>query len=75
MVSPAQWHASPQRGGAPASDAGTGEVRVPLSLFHVDQHMGDVELVLSRLEGEELLTGLRAALAASAVRKRPEAIR
>ncbi|MBP8537868.1 hypothetical protein [Streptomyces sp. MK37H] len=39
------------------SDSGTGEVRVPLSLFHLDQYEGDVELVLSRAEAEELRQG------------------
>ncbi|WP_262702067.1 MULTISPECIES: hypothetical protein [Streptomyces] len=36
------------------TDSGTGEVRVPLSLFHLDQHQGDVDLVLSRAEAAEL---------------------
>ncbi|HLL32953.1 MAG TPA: hypothetical protein VK545_03460 [Streptomyces sp.] len=66
MASPANWHASPRRDGAPYSDRSTGEVRVPLSLFHIDKHMADVDLVLSRVEGEGLLEALRAALTASA---------
>ncbi|MYU11571.1 hypothetical protein GTZ78_12865 [Streptomyces sp. SID8361] len=36
------------------TDSGTGEVRVLLSLFHLDQYQGDVDLVLSRTEAEEL---------------------
>lgn len=39
---------------------------MPLSLFHIDEHMADVDLVLSRVEGEGLLEALRAALTASA---------
>ncbi|WP_156726172.1 hypothetical protein [Streptomyces apocyni] len=77
MANLAQWHASPQRGGAAHSDGGTREIRVPLSLFLFDEHQVDIELVLARVEGEELLAGLRSALAASAessLRTRPEAV-
>lgn len=65
MAGPLSWHASPCRTGAPHCDGATGEVRIPLSLFHIDEHQRDVDLVLSRVEGEELLEGLRAALTAS----------
>ncbi|MFI1956127.1 hypothetical protein ACH437_30535 [Streptomyces xinghaiensis] len=65
MAGPSSWHASPRRDGAPHSDSTTGEVRVPLALFHIDEHQGDLDLVLSRVEGEELLDGLRTALTAS----------
>ncbi|MFI8988678.1 hypothetical protein ACIG63_27320 [Streptomyces antimycoticus] len=54
MASVTQWHASPRREASMISDSGTGEVRVPLSLFHLDQHQGDVDLVLSRAEAAEL---------------------
>ncbi len=54
MASVTQWHASPRRGASMITDSGTGEVRVPLSLFHLDQHQGDVDLVLSRAEAAEL---------------------
>ncbi|QDL70990.1 hypothetical protein DNK48_17995 [Streptomyces malaysiensis subsp. malaysiensis] len=54
MASVTQWHASPRRGASMTTDSGTGEVRVPLSLFHLDQYQGDVDLVLSRTEAEEL---------------------
>ncbi|WP_432252113.1 hypothetical protein [Streptomyces sp. HNM1019] len=54
MASVAQWHASPRRGALVITDSGTGEVRVPLSLFHLDQHQGDVDLVLSHTEATEL---------------------
>ncbi|MDX2643454.1 hypothetical protein PV341_07675 [Streptomyces sp. PA03-1a] len=77
MLRPATWHASPRRAADPVSDPGTGEIRVPLSLFSVDEHQGDVDLVLSRVEGEGLLSTLRAALAASAeaVFRGPEVVR
>ncbi|MER6694551.1 hypothetical protein [Streptomyces minutiscleroticus] len=81
MGSPAQWHASPRRGAAPHADATTGEVRIPLSLFCIDEHKGDVDLVLSRVEGEILLEELRAGLTAAVanstvpLRSAPEVVR
>lgn len=58
-------HAS-QRGGEPLkSDAGTGEVRIPLSLYQLDDRLADCDLVLSRGEAEALTSALRTALAAS----------
>ncbi|KUN32568.1 hypothetical protein AQJ11_03315 [Streptomyces corchorusii] len=73
----APWHASPRRDAAPYSDAQTGEVRIPLTLFSVDERIRDVDLVLSRTEGETFFEQLRPALTASiesAVR-RPEVVK
>lgn len=56
-------HASPQRATLPTGDHITGEVRVPLALYSVDQVQGHVPLVLSRREAEELLTRLADLLA------------
>ncbi|MEU7366653.1 hypothetical protein AB0B92_13825 [Streptomyces hygroscopicus] len=53
-----QWHASPRRGASVTSDSGTGEVRVPLSLFRLDRHQGDLELVLARPQAEALQSSL-----------------
>ncbi|MGV9754203.1 hypothetical protein ACWDUC_00015 [Streptomyces tricolor] len=77
MDTPAPWHASPRRDTAPYSDGATGEVRIPLSLFCVDERIRDLDLVLSRAEGELLLSQLRPALTASAetaVIRRPEVV-
>jgi hypothetical protein len=46
MAGVERWHASPSRIAAASRDGDTGEIRVPLSLFHVDQLQGDVELVV-----------------------------
>ncbi|MEV0634409.1 hypothetical protein AB0I77_05410 [Streptomyces sp. NPDC050619] len=73
-----RWHASPRRAAAPYSDGQTGEVRIPLSLFCVDENLRDIDLVLSRAEGEDLLEQLRGALNASsetAFTRRPEVVR
>ena len=48
------WHASPRANAAPTGDVDTGEIRVPLELFHVDSSQGDVDLVLSRGEAEDM---------------------
>ncbi|MFJ6572251.1 hypothetical protein ACIQNU_33080 [Streptomyces sp. NPDC091292] len=64
-----RWHASTRRDEPPTVDHGTGEVRVPIALYSVDEYQGDSELVLSRTEGESLLGSLVAAL-----RRRPEAV-
>lgn len=48
------WHASPRRGVPATRHDNTGEIRIPLALFHLDQHEGDVELVLSKAESEQL---------------------
>ncbi|MBB1252660.1 hypothetical protein [Streptomyces alkaliterrae] len=49
-----QWHASPCRTASATRDSETGEIRVPLALFHVDQPQGTVKLVLSRVQAEHL---------------------
>jgi hypothetical protein len=51
-------HASPRPGGSPTSDLGTGEIRVPLALYDLDAHRGDVPLVLSRSEAALLHASL-----------------
>ncbi|MFD8914093.1 hypothetical protein [Streptomyces sp. NPDC059575] len=51
-------HASLDRGNAPTFNADTGEVRVPLSLYRLDEHDGDVPLVLSRAEAVRLRDAL-----------------
>lgn len=55
-------HASLRRDEPPVRDAVTGEIRVPLSLYDLDEHCGDTTLVMSRAEGEALFAHLRAAL-------------
>jgi hypothetical protein len=65
VASRTPWHASPRRGASPRCDEATGEIRIPLALFAIDQHQGDVDLVLSRLEGEALLESVRSALTPS----------
>ncbi|WP_049577461.1 hypothetical protein [Streptomyces sp. SBT349] len=64
-VSTEQWHASPDPNEPPIADAATGEVRVPLALYLVDQQRGRVPLVLSRADAEQLCTVLRRALGAA----------
>jgi hypothetical protein len=49
-----QWHASPKRGAPVTREPDTGEMRVPISLFTLDAHEGDVQLVLSWVEAEHL---------------------
>lgn len=78
MDTPSPLHASPRRGAELCSDSATGEIRVPLSLFCVDEPVGNVDLVLARPEGETLLEELRWRLGQSAevpVRRRPEVAR
>ncbi|MEW1867060.1 hypothetical protein AB0420_02480 [Streptomyces caelestis] len=54
----------------------TGEIRVPLALYDLDDHRGDVPLVMSRAEAEALFARLRAELvAAPQQRRRPEPVR
>lgn len=52
------WHASPRKGAPASRNKDTGEIRIPLSLFHLDRPQGDVDLVLSRVEGEHLYATL-----------------
>jgi hypothetical protein len=58
MTSLKRWHASPRRGAPASREPDTGELRVPLSLFELDAHQLDVELVLSRVEAEHLYATL-----------------
>ena len=77
-MSRTRLHASLRRDEMPVRDAATGEIRVPLALFDLDEHQGDTDLVMSRKEGEALFAQLRAALvpvpAPTGVRP-PEAVR
>jgi hypothetical protein len=47
-------HASPRPSTSAFSDTTTGEVRVPIDLYSLDQPQGPVDLVLSAREAEEL---------------------
>lgn len=55
---PARLHASTRREEPLTTDVVTGEVRVPIALYDVDERRGDVDLVLSRAEGQQLLKQL-----------------
>lgn len=70
-------HASLRRGTTPTCDAGTGEIRVPLAQFSLDEYAGDLDLVLSRGEADALFAYLRALVVTEppARMKRPEAVR
>ncbi|HZF92091.1 hypothetical protein [Streptomyces sp.] len=59
---PARLHASTRRGEPLTTVHVTGEVRVPLALYAVDERRGDVDLVLSRTEAHRLFTQLAEAL-------------
>ncbi|WP_043264445.1 hypothetical protein [Streptomyces sp. CT34] len=54
MATVSGLHASARRGASTSGTGDTGEVRVPLALYRVDQHQGDIDLVLSRGEAEAL---------------------
>lgn len=58
----ARLHASTRRDEPLSSDPVTGEVRAPIALYEVDERRGDLDLVLSRAEGQHLLTQLATAL-------------
>lgn len=60
-MSQAQIHASTRRGEPPTVDHVTGEVRVPLALYALDEHQDDAELVLSRADVQPLLDALQQA--------------
>lgn len=62
MFLPARLHASVRRDEPLAGDRVTGEVRVPIALYEVDERRGDVDLVMSRAEGHRLFTQLAEAL-------------
>ncbi|MGI3198457.1 hypothetical protein ACRJ4B_15870 [Streptomyces sp. GTA36] len=55
-------HASIRAWKGLTTDRTTGEVRVPLDLYAVDEPQGGVELVLSRADGQRLFTQLAEAL-------------
>ncbi|NUS74955.1 MAG: hypothetical protein HOV70_01985 [Streptomyces sp.] len=59
---PARLHASLRRDEPMRTQQATGEIRVPLSLFAVDQNQGEVDLVMSRAEGQRFFTQLAEAL-------------
>lgn len=51
-------HASPRHDTPATSDPLTGEIRIPLAIYHVDEHQSSVPLVLSRVEAELLHAAL-----------------
>ncbi|TKA11757.1 hypothetical protein [Actinacidiphila oryziradicis] len=53
-----KWHASPRRAVPASRQDDTGEIRIPLALFDLDQLKGHLELVLSRVEAEQMYAGL-----------------
>ena len=75
MCTRARMHASLRRGEEPTRDAMTGEIRVPLALYDLDEHRGDTELVLARGEAEALFDRLRDELVSPAQVRRPEPVR
>lgn len=56
-------HASLSRGETPQWDARTGEIRIQLALYDLDELQARPDLVLSRGEAESLFAHLRAVLA------------
>ncbi len=61
------WHAS--LGTDPlAADTATGEPRVPIALHAIDQFLGTVHLVLSRVDATRMCAALARALAGEAAR-------
>ncbi|MEV5911048.1 hypothetical protein AB0M00_19370 [Streptomyces chartreusis] len=70
-------HASLRRGEVPVCDGRTGEIRVPLTVYDLDEPQAYPDLVLSRAEGEALFAQLRAALvpAPEQPATRPEVVR
>ncbi|MCB5909825.1 hypothetical protein [Streptomyces pinistramenti] len=71
MARTSRWHASPRRGESPTISSDTGEIRVPLSLFDLDAHQGDIALVLSRREAETLRDSLVEQLVAKSLTDAP----
>ncbi|KMS77716.1 hypothetical protein ACH49_19720 [Streptomyces leeuwenhoekii] len=59
---PARLHASIRRGEPLAAVPSTGEVRVPLALYAVDELRGTLDLVLARSEAQRLFTQLAESL-------------
>jgi hypothetical protein len=70
-------HASLRRGVQPICDSRTGEVRVPLTLYALDEVQDYPDLVLSRGEVEALFAHLRVVLVPvpEQTTARPEAVR
>lgn len=66
-MSVTDWHASPQRAVLPLGDPTTGEVRVPVALYDLDELQAEVPLVLSRTEAEQLRDSLDTLLAGTLV--------
>ncbi len=64
-------HASTCRNEPHTIDSATGEIRVPLALYAVDEYRGTVDLVLSRADGASLLASLVEALGTPAHVPRP----
>ncbi len=60
---PVGVHASRHRNRRIAHDTTTGETRIPLRLYRLDEPQGDVELVLSRAEATILFDELVRSLA------------
>lgn len=58
----AEWRLSASPASTATTGAATGEIRVPLSLHRRDVAQGDVPLVLSRAEAEEMYAALARAL-------------
>jgi hypothetical protein len=52
------WHASLRPDSESTGDSTTGEIRVPLEVWSVDQPQGSVDLVLSSREVEQLYARL-----------------
>jgi len=78
MAVPVRLHASTRRGEPPSTDAATGEVRVPIALYALDEHRGDTDLVMARSEAARLFNELAQALGyvTAPPRQRPlEAVR
>lgn len=71
----ARLHASMRRDEPLTTDAVTGEARLPIALYEVDDHRGDTDLVLSRPEAQRLLEQLAAALLPAHNRRGLEAVR
>lgn len=59
---PVRLHASVRRDEPLRTQQTTGEVRVPLALYALDENRGDLDLVLSRAEGQRLFTQLAESL-------------
>ncbi|MFI2184829.1 hypothetical protein [Streptomyces sioyaensis] len=72
MYPGARLHASTRRGEPPSVDGVTGEIRVPLALYAVDEQRGSVDLVLSHAEAASLFASLVEALGSPTHASRPQ---